>query len=327
MRQFPAVRSARLGQPAELVRAGVLGAAASIFFAYVGFDAVSTAAEETKNPQRNVPIGLIGEPAHLHRLLSARRRRRDRRLSARSRCIDGAGLAVRGRFARAVRVGRLPGRQRAARLLEGSAGLRPAPGLEPDARQSHRPRRDVALPSVVLMMMFGQTRMFFVMARDGLLPERLSSVHPQVPHAVHRDHRHRHRRRHRRGLPAGRHARRLFECRDLVRLRDGRARGDDPAQDGSGPRRPFRTPALCDRRAAGDRRLPAAVPQPAVSNRSCCSSSWTRDRPHHLFRSTAIAAATSAAASSRCRSSLPTRRGRSALRRCRVRRCRREDRD
>ncbi|MBW8742798.1 MAG: amino acid permease, partial [Sphingomonas sp.] len=39
---------------------GVMGAAASIFFAYVGFDAVSTAAEETKNPQRNVPIGLIG---------------------------------------------------------------------------------------------------------------------------------------------------------------------------------------------------------------------------------------------------------------------------
>ena len=39
---------------------GIVGAAASIFFAYVGFDAVSTAAEETKNPQRNVPIGLVG---------------------------------------------------------------------------------------------------------------------------------------------------------------------------------------------------------------------------------------------------------------------------
>ena len=38
----------------------MLGAAASIFFAYVGFDAVSTAAEETKNPNRNIPIGLIG---------------------------------------------------------------------------------------------------------------------------------------------------------------------------------------------------------------------------------------------------------------------------
>jgi APA family basic amino acid/polyamine antiporter len=44
----------------------------------------------------------------------------------------------------------------------------------------------VALPSVVLMMMFGQTRIFFVMARDGLLPEKLASVHPRfhTPHVV-----------------------------------------------------------------------------------------------------------------------------------------------
>src|SRR3954463_7158026 len=48
------------GNPLSSSGVGVLGAAASIFFAYVGFDAVSTAAEETKNPQRNVPIGLIG---------------------------------------------------------------------------------------------------------------------------------------------------------------------------------------------------------------------------------------------------------------------------
>src|SRR5690348_18353384 len=62
----PAVKGANLhpflpagwGSPTGGV--GVLGAAASIFFAYVGFDAVSTAAEETKNPQRNIPIGLIG---------------------------------------------------------------------------------------------------------------------------------------------------------------------------------------------------------------------------------------------------------------------------
>ena len=39
---------------------GAVGAAATIFFAYVGFDAVSTAAEETRDPQKNVPIGLIG---------------------------------------------------------------------------------------------------------------------------------------------------------------------------------------------------------------------------------------------------------------------------
>jgi basic amino acid/polyamine antiporter, APA family len=44
----------------------------------------------------------------------------------------------------------------------------------------------IALPSVVLMMMFGQTRIFFVMARDGLLPARLSDVHPKfrTPHIV-----------------------------------------------------------------------------------------------------------------------------------------------
>ncbi|HET8899881.1 MAG TPA: amino acid permease, partial [Rhodanobacteraceae bacterium] len=65
---IPAVKSENLvpflpggwGNPVGSNGIGVLGAAASIFFAYVGFDAVSTAAEETKNPNRNIPIGLIG---------------------------------------------------------------------------------------------------------------------------------------------------------------------------------------------------------------------------------------------------------------------------
>jgi basic amino acid/polyamine antiporter, APA family len=63
---LPAVNAANfepmlpLGWGTPLSGVGVLGAAASIFFAYVGFDAVSTAAEETKNPNRNIPIGLIG---------------------------------------------------------------------------------------------------------------------------------------------------------------------------------------------------------------------------------------------------------------------------
>src|SRR3954464_15376176 len=61
----PAVKSENFtpflpgGWGSPLGGVGVLGAAASIFFAYVGFDAVSTAAEETKNPNRNIPIGLI----------------------------------------------------------------------------------------------------------------------------------------------------------------------------------------------------------------------------------------------------------------------------
>src|SRR5207342_2879877 len=69
MLAFPSVEGANFkpmlpnGWGTPLSGVGVLGAAASIFFAYVGFDAVSTAAEETKNPNRNIPIGLIGSLA------------------------------------------------------------------------------------------------------------------------------------------------------------------------------------------------------------------------------------------------------------------------
>jgi APA family basic amino acid/polyamine antiporter len=56
---IPVMKDANFHPFTPLGNAGVVGAAASIFFAYVGFDAVSTAAEETNNPQRNIPIGLI----------------------------------------------------------------------------------------------------------------------------------------------------------------------------------------------------------------------------------------------------------------------------
>src|SRR3954464_3518088 len=46
-------------------------------------------------------------------------------------------------------------------------------------RLARRPRRDHRLPSVLLLMMYGQTRIFFVMARDGLLPQKLATVHPK----------------------------------------------------------------------------------------------------------------------------------------------------
>src|SRR5688572_7223287 len=60
---IPVMNSDNFEPFAPLGFAGISAAAASIFFAYVGFDAVSTAAEETKNPQRNMPIGLIGSLA------------------------------------------------------------------------------------------------------------------------------------------------------------------------------------------------------------------------------------------------------------------------
>ena len=163
---MPAVSSANFepllpnGWGSPLSGVGVLGAAASIFFAYVGFDAVSTAAEETKNPNRNIPIGLIGS------------------------------LAVCTVFYLLV-----------AYAAVGAVGAQPGGALsaskEPLAfvlREIGFPRVGnwvaaaaiIALPSVILMMIFGQTRILFTMSRDGLMPEAFSRVHPKfhTPHVV-----------------------------------------------------------------------------------------------------------------------------------------------
>jgi len=164
---------------------GAVGAAATIFFAYVGFDAVSTAAEETKNPQRNVPIGLVGS------LLF---------------CTVFYILVAAGA------VGTIGGQP-----IMGPGGVPFPAGSEQLALQCAMPEHAealvcsnealahvlrqigfsglgnmlgiaafLALPSVILVLIFGQTRIFFVMARDGLLPERLSAVHPKyrTPHVV-----------------------------------------------------------------------------------------------------------------------------------------------
>ncbi|MCK8456683.1 MULTISPECIES: amino acid permease [Sphingomonas] len=164
---------------------GAVGAAATIFFAYVGFDAVSTAAEETKNPQRNVPIGLIAS------LLF---------------CTVFYILVAAGA------IGTIGGQP-----IMGPNGIPFPAGSEELARQCALPQYGealvcskealahvlrvigfstvgnmlgiaafVALPSVILVLMFGQTRIFFVMSRDGLLPEVLSRVHPRfkTPHIV-----------------------------------------------------------------------------------------------------------------------------------------------
>ena len=165
------------GNPLGSSGTGVLGAAASIFFAYVGFDAVSTAAEETKNPQRNVPIGLIGSL-----------------LICTVFYLLAAGGAV-GAFG--------------AQPLMSPAGIPYAAGSPELAAQctaigAHAPlvcskealayvlrevghpffgnvvalAATIALPSVVLLMMYGQTRIFFVMARDDPAAG-ISTVHPK----------------------------------------------------------------------------------------------------------------------------------------------------
>jgi len=165
------------GNPLSSSGTGILGAAASIFFAYVGFDAVSTAAEETKNPQRNVPIGLIGSLliCTVFYLLVA----------AGVVGAYGAQPVIDPATGLAFKEGSPQLYASAACQVANAPTVCSKEALAHILRQVSNPlfgnlvglAAAIALPSVVLLMMYGQTRIFFVMARDGLLPERLSAVH------------------------------------------------------------------------------------------------------------------------------------------------------
>ena len=133
------------------VKHGVMAAAAIIFFAFYGFDAVSTAAEETKNPSRDLKIGIIGSMLSctlIYMIVAAA-------------ALGGADYRTLADspepLAMVLRGLNHPG---AATLIAGAAVL--------------------ALPTVIMAFMYGQSRIFFVMARDGLLPQRLSRISPRT---------------------------------------------------------------------------------------------------------------------------------------------------
>ncbi len=128
-------------------KVGIMAAASIIFFAFYGFDAVSTAAEETKDPGRNLTIGIIGSMlacTAIYMLVAA----------------AAIGAVLPSVFARSdaplVFVMDQLGQGGAAKLVALAAV--------------------VALPTVIMAFMYGQSRIFFVMARDGLLPRRLAKV-------------------------------------------------------------------------------------------------------------------------------------------------------
>ncbi|MFC4313979.1 amino acid permease [Steroidobacter flavus] len=139
------------------VAKGVMAAAALIFFAYIGFDAVSTAAEETRNPNRNVPIGLIGSLIICTTVYV---------LVAAGAVGTTSYLELAGNTEPLASILRTLGFPTVGNLVALAA--------------------IIALPTVVLMMVFAQTRILFVMSRDGLLPEKLSTVHPRfrTPHII-----------------------------------------------------------------------------------------------------------------------------------------------
>src|SRR6266404_833052 len=137
------------GHWGEFGWSGILRGASLVFFAYIGFDAVSTAAQEAKNPQRDMPIGIIGSLiicTVLYILVSgiATGVTSYTQLDVPDPIATAADHAQMGWLARIIKLGAIAG-----------------------------------LSSVILVMMLGQTRVFWTMSRDGLLPQIVSRVHPR----------------------------------------------------------------------------------------------------------------------------------------------------
>ncbi|QDQ39992.1 amino acid permease [Legionella geestiana] len=129
---------------------GVMEGAALIFFAYIGFDAVSTAAEEAKNPQRDLPVGIIGALVIctlLYIVVSIML----------TGMVHFTNLNVPSPISHALLV-------TGHRFVAGLTGIGAIAGLS----------------TVMLVMYYGLTRVFLAMARDGLLPAWFGHVNPQT---------------------------------------------------------------------------------------------------------------------------------------------------
>jgi APA family basic amino acid/polyamine antiporter len=129
---------------------GIHQGAAIVFFAYIGFDAISTAAEETKNPQRNLPIGILGGLAIctvIYVLVGF----------VLTGMVPYKELAVADPLARALQ---LAGFQAVGWIVALGAA--------------------VSMSAVLLVFQYGQPRIFFAMARDGLLPQSFAKLSPRT---------------------------------------------------------------------------------------------------------------------------------------------------
>ncbi|WP_137121746.1 amino acid permease [Segeticoccus rhizosphaerae] len=144
--------------PSHFGAFGVIAAASVVFFAYIGFDIVATAAEETRNPKRDVPRGIIGSLAICTLLYMAvsfvvtgMLRYSDPRMSTSaplSEAFQANGVTWASKV---ISLGAVCG-----------------------------------LTTVILVLLLGQSRVLFAMCRDGLLPQKLATVHPRfgTPHVI-----------------------------------------------------------------------------------------------------------------------------------------------
>ena len=128
----------------------VMSAAALVFFAFIGFDAVTSAAEEVKNPSRDLPIGIIGSLAVCTVLY----------------------VIVAGIMTGIVPFPNFKGVDHPVSLALQYAGQDWVAGFVDLAAI-------LGMSTVMLVMAYGQTRILFAMSRDGLLPAKLSEVHPK----------------------------------------------------------------------------------------------------------------------------------------------------
>jgi basic amino acid/polyamine antiporter, APA family len=140
------------GKDGEFGWGGIFRASSIVFFAYIGFEAVSTAGQESKNPKKDMPFGIIGSLVIctvLYILVSI-----VMTLMVNYKMLnvpDPVAVAVDalgpawGWFAKTVKIGAI-----------------------------------IGLTSVILVLMYGQTRIFYTMARDGLLPKVFATVHPRL---------------------------------------------------------------------------------------------------------------------------------------------------
>lgn len=129
---------------------GVMSAAALVFFAFIGFDAVTSAAEEVKRPERDLPIGIIGSLAICTILYVI---------------VSGimTGIVPFKQFLGVDHPVSLALQFAKENWFAGFVDLGAILGMT----------------TVILVMAFGQTRILYAMSRDGLLPKKLSSVHPK----------------------------------------------------------------------------------------------------------------------------------------------------
>jgi APA family basic amino acid/polyamine antiporter len=138
------------GREGEFGWGGILRAASIVFFAYIGFEAVSTAGQEARNPARDMPFGIIGSlllctllyilvSIVLTLVVNYKQLNVPDPVAV---AVDSFGPSW-GWFAKIIKAGAI-----------------------------------IGLTSVVLVLMYGQTRIFYTMARDGLLPRMFSTVHP-----------------------------------------------------------------------------------------------------------------------------------------------------